>query len=47
MQLVKFENCDEYFCKVAKTLDEIAKLIEVEFEYVCEHDGLKFFRKRK
>jgi integrase len=46
-QLVKFESDDEYVCKVAKTPDEIAKLIEAGFEYVCEHDGLKFFRKRK
>jgi len=45
-QLVKFES-DEYICKVAKTPEEISKLIEAGFEYVCEQDGLKFFRKRK
>ncbi|MEM2614186.1 MAG: site-specific integrase [Nitrososphaerota archaeon] len=45
-QLVKFES-DEYVCKVAKEPEEIAKLIEAGFEYVCEHNGLKFFRKRK
>jgi len=28
-------------------LKEISKLIEAGFEYVCEQDGLKFFRKRK
>lgn len=44
-QLVKFES-DEFICKVAKTPEEIAKLIEAGFEYVCEHEGLKFFRKR-
>jgi hypothetical protein len=32
---------------LARTSEEIAKLIEAGFEYVCEHDGLKFFRKRK
>ena len=26
---------------------EISQLIELGFEYVCEQDGLKFFRKRK
>ena len=46
-QLIKFENEDEYICKVAKKPEEIAKLIEAGFEYVCEQDGLKFFRKRK
>ena len=45
-QLVKFES-DEYICKVAKTPEEIAQLIEAGFEYVCEHNGLKFFRERK
>jgi hypothetical protein len=31
----------------SKKPEEIAKLIEAGFEYVCEQDGLKFFRKRK
>lgn len=38
---------DEYVCKIARTPEEIAQLIEVGFEYVCDHDGFKFFRKRK
>ena len=38
---------DEYICRVARTPEEIAQLIEAGFEYVCEHEGLKFFRKRK
>ncbi|MCS7142164.1 MAG: hypothetical protein NZ888_08320, partial [Candidatus Nitrosocaldus sp.] len=38
---------DEFICKVARTPEEIAQLIEAGFEYVCEHDGLKFFRRRK
>jgi len=37
----------EYHVKVAKTPDEIKALLEVGFEYVCEKDGLLFFRKRK
>jgi len=46
-QLVKIENEEEFVCKVAKKPEEIAKLIEAGFEYVCEQEGLKFFRKRK
>ncbi|MBO3832316.1 MAG: hypothetical protein FGF51_02890 [Candidatus Brockarchaeota archaeon] len=38
---------DEFTVKVAKDPDEIKSLLETGFEYVCEHDGLKFFRKRK
>jgi len=45
--LVKGLKEDEFICKVARTPEEIASLIETGFEYICEHDGLKFFRKRK
>jgi len=38
---------DEFTVKVAKTPKEIKQLLEVGFEYVCEKDGLMFFRKRK
>jgi hypothetical protein len=38
---------DDYMVKVAKTLDEACKLLEVGFEYVTEMDGVKLFRKRK
>jgi len=38
-QLVKFEDEDEYICKVAKKPEEIAKLIEMGFEYVCGGAG--------
>jgi hypothetical protein len=46
-QLVNFNEKDEFVCKVATTNEEIAQLIEAGFEYVCEHNGAKFFRKRK
>ena len=46
-QLVKFEESDAYFCKVAKTEDEIKILIESGFQYMCENEELKFFRKPK
>jgi hypothetical protein len=37
----------EYICKVAKNVEEASPLIEVGFEYVCDFDGAKLFRKRK
>ncbi len=46
-QLAKFREEDEFICKVAKNTEEIQELIEKGFEYVCERDGLLFFRKRK
>jgi integrase len=41
------EQTDEFTVKVAKTQEEITDLLETGFEYVCETDGLAFFRKRK
>jgi integrase len=38
---------DEFTVKVAEKPEEIKALLEVGFEYVCEKDGLMFFRKRK
>ena len=38
---------DEYISKVAKTVEEVRSLVEAGFEYVCEIDGFKVFRKRK
>jgi integrase len=46
-QLVSCEAVDAYICKVAETKEEISGLIEAGFEYICENNGLKFFRKRK
>jgi len=47
-QLVKFqEGDDEFVCKVAKTPNEVQELIENGFQYVCDMEDLKFFRKRK
>jgi integrase len=45
-QLVTFESND-YHSATAKNTDEAKKLIEVGFEYVCTHEGLMLFRKRK
>lgn len=41
------EQSDEYTVKTATTLEEIRALLEVGFEYVCEKDGLLYFRKRR
>jgi len=41
------ERNDEYTVKVASKTEEITQLLEVGFEFVCEKDGLLYFRKRK
>lgn len=41
------ETTDKFTVKVAKAPEEIKGLLEVGFEYVCEHEGLMFSRKRK
>lgn len=41
------ELSQEFNVKVAENPEEISKLLEVGFEYVCEKDGSLFFRKRK
>jgi len=38
---------EEYISKVARTIEEARRLIEAGFEYVCEMEGVKLFRKRK
>lgn len=37
----------DYTCEIAKTVEEAAKLIEQGFDYICDADGVKLFRKRK
>ena len=46
-RLVDWADSDQFVCKVAKSLEEASKLIEVGFDYVTEMDGIKLFRKRK
>jgi len=41
------ETTDEFTVRVASQAEEITKLLEVGFEYICEKDGLLYFRKRK
>ena len=46
IQLIDTEE-DDYICKTAQTPTEISQLIEDGFEYVCEQENIKFFKKRK
>lgn len=41
------EYPEDYSCQTAKTVEEAAKLIEQGFEYACDVDAVKLFRKRK
>jgi hypothetical protein len=41
------EANDQFTVKVANTLEEAIKLMEVGFEYHAEVEGNKLFRKRK
>jgi hypothetical protein len=46
-QLVQFEREDTFHSAVATKIDDARALIETGFEYVCEMDAVKLFRKRK
>jgi hypothetical protein len=41
------EADDEFHVKVAESLEEACRLLEVGFEYVMDMDGKKLFGKRK
>lgn len=41
------EQTDAFTVKVAKNKDEITDLLATGFDYICEKDGLVFFRKIK
>jgi len=38
---------DEFHSATAKSVEEATKLIEAGFEYVCDHNNIMLFRKRK
>ncbi|MEM2104947.1 MAG: tyrosine-type recombinase/integrase [Candidatus Bathyarchaeia archaeon] len=46
-QLISGDAEDDYVCKVARTVEQAMELIEAGFDYVCEMEGFKLFRKRK
>jgi hypothetical protein len=45
-QLINFES-DDFHSATAKTVEEAQKLVEAGFDYVCEFNEVKLFRKRK
>lgn len=45
-QLANFES-EEFHSAVAKNVEEARNLIEIGFEFVCDIDNVKLFRKRK
>ena len=40
-------SSDEFTVRVVDNAEEVKKLLEVGFEYVCQKDNLIFLRKRK
>jgi len=46
IQLVDLAD-DEYVSRVAKTVDEVRKLVESGFEYVSTIEDTQIYRKRK
>jgi hypothetical protein len=42
-----FKGEQEYGSKVAKTTTDTCALVEAGFEYVCDFDNARIFRKRK
>jgi len=46
LQCLEFGS-EEYHSATAKTVEEAAKLVEQGFDYICDIDGIKLFRKRK
>jgi hypothetical protein len=42
-----FKGEQEYVSKVAKTEKDICALVDAGFEYVCDYNSDKIFRKRK
>jgi hypothetical protein len=45
-QLISFER-DDFTCRVARTEKEVSELVEAGFEYFCDLNEVKFFRKPK
>jgi len=41
------QGAADHISEVAKTENEVCKLIEDGFEFVCDFEGYKVFRKRK
>ena len=46
-QLISTETDEEYVLKISRTINEKRKFVEVGFQYVCEIEDSKLFRKHK
>jgi hypothetical protein len=46
-QLPQCKNDDEFVCRVVKTVNEIQTPVEAGFDYVCDMDCFRLFRKTK
>jgi integrase len=45
--LVSFNDNEEFYSATANNVSDAQKLIEAGFDFVCDLDGVKLFRKRK
>jgi hypothetical protein len=45
-RLIDFKE-DDYIARIAHSEQEVCQLIESGFEYICDFQGNKIFRKRK
>ena len=45
-QLIDAKESDNFVCKVARTVEEAAGLIEKGFEYLTDLDGVRLLRRR-
>jgi hypothetical protein len=45
--ILRAHEDDDYVCKAASNVKEAAERIEAGYEYVCDVDNAKLFRKRK
>jgi integrase len=46
-QLVEFEEDNKYCTAIAGNIEDARKLVEAGFEYICNHENVMLFRKRK
>ena len=45
--LIDFPEVDEFTSRVAETIEDARELVEKGFDFVCDMNGVKLFRKRK
>jgi hypothetical protein len=47
LEQMLYKESDDYVCKIANNVNEAKEFIETGFEYVCEYEGKRLFRKPK